>query len=852
MLLLTLPGCGAGGGGGGGSVSSDPYVSGENIIRVDPGTDANALALEYLATVEEDFTIGGNRYLRLSFNGSVPTKNSDLQTDPQVYSAEPNYIYNSLLVPDDPDYAAFQYAPQLIGAEAAWDGTVKDGNKILAVIDTGIDLTHPEFTGRGVAGYDFVNDRVYPAGANYDDNGHGTAVAGIACAEGNNGEGIAGLSWGGRLMPVKVLDSSGQGNMYNVCRGIIFAVDNGADVINVSMGSGYFSYALQDAVDYAAANGVVVIAGMGNDGSATVAYPAGCQGVIAVGSTDQNDGHSSFSNTGSHISMCAPGTDIYSTDTGQAYATGSGTSLSAAHVSGAALMMLALHPAMTPSQVRSQLESTAVDLGAPGFDTTFGSGRLDLQAALGAVQPFRCGDAEVTVTYDGSVVRGEHVIIKDAGQNTVANALTDDSGVARFFSLSAGNYTAEATYEDTTTSSPFSITGGNTTSLTVDVPFVGKKWTVMVYMDGDNNLEEYGIQDLNEMETQGSTDDVNFVVQFDRIPGNDSTNGNWTDTRRFYVTKDSNTSIINSQMVQDMGELDMSNPQTLVNFATWTMENYPARHYMLVLWNHGGGVKSAEQRAVFKDICWDDTTGYNAALTMVEMKTALSDIYTATGKKIDLLAFDACYMDMLEIGYQARNYANYMAASENTEPGEGYPYNLIASDLVSNPNMTPAQLGISIVDNYNDFYSAQSGICYSLTDLSKINAVRDAVNVLGQRLQTLSPSQNTIGQIAKNSQRYDYDFVDLRDFASGLIAEPEVTGDLRTAATGVWNLTAEGAGNFIYYERHNSGTPYGTAIFFPSLAWNSSYSTYSTKYSQLDFAADTQWNEFLQYHQTNY
>ncbi len=115
------------------------------------------------------------------------------------------------------------------------------------------------------------------------------------------------------------------------------------------------------------------------------------------------------------------------------------------------------------------------------------------------------------------------------------------------------------------------------------------KWTLLIYLDGDNDLEDAGIEDMNEMEVVGSGDSVNILVQFDRIDGEDNTNGDWTDTRRFRITQDSDMDIISSSPVQMLGELNMGHPQTLTDFINWGVTNYPAQHYMLVLWNHGGG-----------------------------------------------------------------------------------------------------------------------------------------------------------------------------------------------------------------------------------------------------------------------
>ena len=186
------------------------------------------------------------------------------------------------------------------------------------------------------------------------------------------------------------------------------------------------------------------------------------------------------------------------------------------------------------------------------------------------------------------------------------------------------------------------------------VPPVPKdaKWTVMVYLAAGNDLETVGIQDINEMEMVGSTKEVNIVVQIDRIPFkvlnqiglgmfDDSSNNDWTGTRRYYITQDMDPEIINSKLIMDLGEKNMGDPETLKDFAQWAIQEYPAERYMLVLWNHGGGFRSVE---VTRDICWDFNFGLSSRITMPQLEEAMSFIYGQLGQKIDILGMDACFM----------------------------------------------------------------------------------------------------------------------------------------------------------------------------------------------------------------
>ena len=310
-----------------------------------------------------------------------------LQADPRVVYAVPDYVRQTRLSPNDALYSQ-QWAPPLIHLPAAWDITTGSAAVKVAVIDTGIDYLHPDLSGRFTGGYDFVNQDDDAL----DDHGHGTHVAGIIAAGGNNGVGVAGAAWGVSLLGYKVLDASGSGFDSDVISAIIAAADAGARIINMSLGGDQASPALTDAVNYALARNVVIVAAAGNDGAATVGYPAAIPGVIAVSSTNQSDGLSSFSNYGSAISVGAPGSSILSTVpsggcalcVGSGYRTLSGTSMATPQVAGLAALILSVNGGYSAAQVRAIIENTAADLGSPGVDPSFGNGRIDAGAAVAA------------------------------------------------------------------------------------------------------------------------------------------------------------------------------------------------------------------------------------------------------------------------------------------------------------------------------------------------------------------------------------------------------------------------------------------------------------------------------------
>ena len=282
--------------------------------------------------------------------------------------------------PDDTFYDR-QWALAKIEAEAAWKfSTGRD--VVIAVIDSGVDLDHPELAARVVEGYDFVNEDSEAD----DDYGHGTLVAGVAAATAHNDRGIAGLAWNAQILPVKVLDSQGQGVSSNLTCALYWAADNGADVINVSIISFGPSFGMQSAINYAANEGVLVFSASGNlfEQGNPVTYPAAHDNVIAVGATDKEDAHAWFSSAGTFVDISAPGVSIVSTfpPSHDEYRSVNGTSLATPHVVGLSALILSAAPGLSSEGVERVILQSAVDLGDTGKDDKFGHGRINASAAM--------------------------------------------------------------------------------------------------------------------------------------------------------------------------------------------------------------------------------------------------------------------------------------------------------------------------------------------------------------------------------------------------------------------------------------------------------------------------------------
>jgi hypothetical protein len=301
-----------------------------------------------------------------------------------VRAAEPEGEQVAEMAPNDPLYRAFQWNLRRIGAEQAWDLRPSSADVIVAVLDTGVDLTHPDLRPNLLLelGYDFLNETGRPQ----DDESHGTAVAGIIGAIGNNREGVTGISWKVKLLPIKALNNQGRGPDSAMVKAILYATDNGAQVINISSTGSRYSAALETAVQYAQDKGALVVAAAGNTGDQdnAVNYPAAFGGVLAVAAVDDHDQLAAFSQRQQYVALAAPGVDVASTAWAGAgrgmYASQSGTSIAAPHVSGAAALLLGMRPDMTAADVFDTLRASADHVNST--EQGYGAGILNVAHAI--------------------------------------------------------------------------------------------------------------------------------------------------------------------------------------------------------------------------------------------------------------------------------------------------------------------------------------------------------------------------------------------------------------------------------------------------------------------------------------
>jgi subtilisin family serine protease len=346
-----------------------------------------------------------------------------LSHDPRVEFAEPDSIFEPDLIPDDP-YFSSQWHLATIGAPAAWDTTAGSSSVIVAILDTGVDGTHPDLVPNLVPGWNTYDNNSNTA----DVAGHGTAVAGTAAAAGNNGIGVASVAFNCSIMPIRVSDLSGSGYASTIARGLTWAADHGARVANISYEVTGIE-TVSSAAQYFDSKGGVVTVSAGNYSTA-LTIPDD-PNVLTVSATDSNDALASWSNTGTPIDLAAPGVGIYTTTMGGGYGSVSGTSFSAPTVAGVAALVISANPSLSSSQVQQVLKQSADDLGAPGWDPVYGWGRVNAQKAVCLAATFGQGPGGTNQIWGRVLWAGQPVsgaVVSTPNGTNVAQATTSSDG----------------------------------------------------------------------------------------------------------------------------------------------------------------------------------------------------------------------------------------------------------------------------------------------------------------------------------------------------------------------------------------------------------------------------------------
>lgn len=385
------------------------YVTGEILVKFKDVVTNKQIGLinsMYSTSVLYTSPYAGFKRIRIPFDTTVPEMVELYAENSLVEYAEPNYIAYAYWAPNDPLYS-YQWHFDQINMESAWNQQQGgDPGIIVAVLDSGVAYQDygpyqqaPDLAGTNfVPGYDFVNNDSHPN----DDNGHGTHVTGTIAQTTNNSLGVAGIAFNSSIMPVKVLGAGGSGTYQQIADGVYYAVDNGAMVINCSLGGSSSSSTMYNAVRYAYDNGVVFVAATGND-NGPIGYPARYDECIAVGATRYDKARAPYSNYGTGMELMAPGGDTSVDQNSDGYVDGvlqqtfsggvfinwaywfwQGTSMATPHVTGLVALILSGGTSGIEN-IRDLLHSTAEDLGAPGYDTVYGYGLIDAAAVFAVV-----------------------------------------------------------------------------------------------------------------------------------------------------------------------------------------------------------------------------------------------------------------------------------------------------------------------------------------------------------------------------------------------------------------------------------------------------------------------------------
>ena len=352
-----------------------------------------------------------------------------------VKFVERNRRIPSALSPNDPSFGS-QWHLAKIAAPEAWDVTQGSHAVVIAIVDSGVDPAHPELASKLLPGYNFVDNNTNTA----DVYGHGTWVAGVAGAIGNNGVGVAGLAWQNRILPVRVTDSAGIAYLSAIANGMTWAADHGAKVVNISFGGVAGSPSVTSAAQYVISKGGIVVASAGNCGcfDATAENPY----ILSVAATDQSDARWASSSQGNYVDLSAPGVGILTTAMGGGYATVQGTSFASPIVVGVLALMGSANAQLSPTDLKNLLLANTDDRGAAGWDSSYGFGRVNayraVAAAAASVPP---PDTTAPTVAIGSPASGASV----SGSITVAVTASDNTSVSAVDLFVSGNYFASDT-----------------------------------------------------------------------------------------------------------------------------------------------------------------------------------------------------------------------------------------------------------------------------------------------------------------------------------------------------------------------------------------------------------------------
>ncbi|MDD2773657.1 MAG: clostripain-related cysteine peptidase [Elusimicrobiales bacterium] len=356
-----------------------------------------------------------------------------------------------------------------------------------------------------------------------------------------------------------------------------------------------------------------------------------------------------------------------------------------------------------------------------------------------------------------------------------------------------------------------------------------KEWTIMVFINGKNNLEQFGIFNFDQMKKVAGSDKINLVVEMGRIKGYDTSNGDWTGCRRFLVQKDTDLSSA-SAALQVIDKCDMGDYNHAVEFGQWAMSKFPAKHYMYVVWNHGAGwVKSRDGDGIFKGISYDDETNHHINTPQ------LGQLMGALGH-VDVYGSDACLMQMAEVVWQIKDRADYIVGSEETEGGDGWTYDAWLNKFLKSGDLSAASLATTLVDTYVEHYSSKATLSY--VDTAALPKFATLLNDFASAIMKEN-NRTAVKDALRKTQKYTYsDNKDLYHFALNIAAasSDEAVKDSAAALMGHMKDTLI-PNNKVTSDYSDS---YGLAVYIPEYSFRSSY-------NDIAFAKDSKWPAFIQW-----
>jgi hypothetical protein len=471
---------------------------------------------------------------------------------------------------------------------------------------------------------------------------------------------------------------------------------------------------------------------------------------------------------------------------------------------------------------------------------------ITLSGGLGVDTHVGKNPSSIVVSPNNPVVRvgrGQLFYTEGAAPDGTATFLVPDS--ISWTSLGAiGNITTSGSFTATAVGSgsvraTYTVNGavGSAAVTTTSSNATRSKWTVLVYMNAANDLQQFSPLNMNQMERVAQSSDVRFVVQWKQATISAiSPNPTFEGTRRFLIKPDT-TAQINSELLQNMGtSVDMGQPSTLLDFIQWGKANFPADRYCLIVWNHGNGWRRS-RNDITRAVSYDDQTG--SSIQIWELNQALGS------ERFDILAWDASLMQMLEVAYEVKDNASYVVGSEESPPGEGYPYDLVFDNFRDNPDQTTRNLSKAFVDGMLEVPAyASRKITQSVVDTSRLPALATALGTLGVELTAnASTLTNEIQQTRSAAQSFSPTsvrvFRDLLSVCNNLESRTTIPG-VRSAITGVRTAHT----NAVIWEGHNSNSSGSNGLSIDFSSGTTIASTLSD-YRRMKLSQDTQWDEFL-------